>query len=150
VGYDVLGSDDGVAGFRTPLATLHKFNGFADLFLGTPATGLEDFSVGVAGSIGRVKLVAAWHDFKSEEGSVDFGTEINLVATWPVTKRVTVQAKFADYNADGDCESLVGCVCKSCDGWRTFVPQMQRNALRVAPPEREPRLTSLPCGDWRS
>jgi len=100
VGYDVLGSDDGVAGFRTPLATLHKFNGFADLFLGTPATGLEDFSVGVAGSIGRVKLVAAWHDFKSEEGSVDFGTEINLVATWPVTKRVTVQAKFADYNAD--------------------------------------------------
>jgi len=100
VGYDVLGSDDGVAGFRTPLATLHKFQGFADLFLGTPAAGIEDFYLGVAGSAGPVKLAAFWHDFKSEEGSIDYGTEINLVATWPVTKRVTVQAKFADYDAD--------------------------------------------------
>ena len=100
VGYDVLGSDNGIAGFRTPLATLHKFQGFADLFLGTPAAGIEDFQVGVAGKAGPIKLAAIWHDFKSNEGSVDYGTEINLVATWPVTKRVTVQAKFADYNAD--------------------------------------------------
>ena len=100
VGYDVLGSDDGIAGFRTPLATLHKFQGFADLFLGTPAAGIEDFYAGIAGSAGPVKLAAVWHDFQSEEGSVDYGTEINLVATWPVTKRVTVQAKFADYNAN--------------------------------------------------
>ena len=100
VGYDVLGSDNGIAGFRTPLATLHKFQGFADLFLGTPAAGIEDFYVGLAGKAGPVKLAATWHDFQSEEGSIDYGTEINLVATWPVTKRVTLQAKFADYNAD--------------------------------------------------
>jgi len=60
----------------------------------------EDFYAGIAGSAGPVKLAAIWHDFQSEEGSVDYGTEINLVATWPVTKRVTVQAKFADYNAN--------------------------------------------------
>ncbi len=42
VGYELLGSDDGVAAFQTPLATLHKFNGFADQFLVTPAGGLQD------------------------------------------------------------------------------------------------------------
>jgi hypothetical protein len=36
VGYELLGSDNGEYGFATPLATLHKFNGWADQFLGTP------------------------------------------------------------------------------------------------------------------
>ena len=27
LGYEVLGSDSGMMGFQTPLATLHKFNG---------------------------------------------------------------------------------------------------------------------------
>src|SRR5690349_2374957 len=33
---------NGVKGFTTPLATLHKFNGWADKFLTTPANGLDD------------------------------------------------------------------------------------------------------------
>ncbi|WP_258405309.1 hypothetical protein [Shewanella mesophila] len=33
IGYEVLGSDDGKAGFITPLATLHAFNGWTDKFL---------------------------------------------------------------------------------------------------------------------
>src|SRR5690349_6448806 len=33
---------DGVKGFTTPLATLHKFNGWADKFLTTPINGLDD------------------------------------------------------------------------------------------------------------
>jgi hypothetical protein len=33
---------NGVKGFTTPLATLHKFDGWADKFLATPANGLED------------------------------------------------------------------------------------------------------------
>ncbi|MEL6530428.1 MAG: alginate export family protein, partial [Pseudomonadota bacterium] len=37
--YEMLGSDDGVA-FQTPLATLHKFQGAADLFLTTPPDGI--------------------------------------------------------------------------------------------------------------
>ena len=37
----MLGSDGGVAAFQTPLATLHAFNGWADLFLTTPARGLR-------------------------------------------------------------------------------------------------------------
>ncbi len=49
VGYELLGSDDGAARFVTPLATAHKFNGWADAFLdnGGP-NGLQDLYVSVA------------------------------------------------------------------------------------------------------
>ena len=39
LGYEELGGD-GTNAFQTPLATLHKFNGWADKFLSTPANGL--------------------------------------------------------------------------------------------------------------
>ena len=42
LGYELLGSDDGNYGFSTPLATLHKFNGWSDQFLNTPKEGLQD------------------------------------------------------------------------------------------------------------
>lgn len=41
VGYEVLGGN-GTNAFQTPLATLHKFNGWADRFLDTPNAGLRD------------------------------------------------------------------------------------------------------------
>ena len=43
-GWEHLGGD-GSNSFQTPLATLHKFNGWADIFLTTPANGLEDYYV---------------------------------------------------------------------------------------------------------
>ena len=46
VGNEVLGGDaateNNKGAFITPLATLHKFNGWADKFLNTPGDGLED------------------------------------------------------------------------------------------------------------
>lgn len=43
VGMESLGSDNNqTSAFQTPLATLHKFNGWADKFLATPGAGLED------------------------------------------------------------------------------------------------------------
>ena len=54
VGYEVLGSDNnGTASFKTPLATLHKFNGWADKFLVTPAAGLEDLYASLAWKPGK-------------------------------------------------------------------------------------------------
>ncbi len=100
VGYEVLGSDDGLVGFRTPLATLHKFQGWTDKFLNTPGAGIEDFSIGIAGAIGPVRLAATWHDFDADEGSMSYGSEIDVVATYPVSKQFSVQLKFADYDAD--------------------------------------------------
>jgi hypothetical protein len=101
LGYEVLGSDNGV-GFKTPLATLHKFQGWADVFLVTPGDGIEDLYVGVAGSAGPINLAATWHDFQAEQGSADYGTELDLAATWPVNEMWNLQLKYANFMADNN------------------------------------------------
>ncbi|HWV11721.1 MAG TPA: alginate export family protein, partial [Sphingobium sp.] len=59
-GYELLGSDGGATGiaggfaFQTPFATLHKFNGWADKFLTTPATGIQDYCGGIAYSVPKI------------------------------------------------------------------------------------------------
>jgi len=98
-GYEVLGAGDGV-GFKTPLATLHKFQGWADKFLSTPGDGIEDMYVGVNGNLGPVKLTAIYHDFQAEDSKADFGTEIDLVATWPINKQFSIQTTYAAFDAD--------------------------------------------------
>lgn len=100
VGYEILGSDDGSKGFQTPLATGHAFQGFADKFLNTPATGVEDLYAGVNLKAGPVKLIAVVHDFKAAEGSASYGQELDLVAVYPINKQFTAMFKYADYQAD--------------------------------------------------
>ena len=87
-------------GFSTPLATLHKFQGWADKFLGTPGDGIEDIFIGASGHVGPVKLQAVYHDFSAEDSRADFGTEWNLAATWPINKQFSTQLKFADFSSD--------------------------------------------------
>ena len=102
LGYEVLGSDDGTVGFATPLATLHKFNGWADAFLGTPAQGLEDLYISLAGKAFGGKWSVAYHDFSSDEslaGQSDLGDEIDLVYTRKFSDSFSGGIKFADYNA---------------------------------------------------
>lgn len=100
-GYEELGADNGVS-FKTPYATLHKFQGWADQFLATPPDGIEDAYLGIAGAIGVVKLGAYYHDFAAESSSASFGSEIDLVATWPVTKNLNLQLKAASFSADDE------------------------------------------------
>lgn len=102
-GYEVLASDNDV-GFKTPLATLHKFQGWADQFLATPFDGVEDLYGSVSTTLGKIKLVAVYHDFQAEDSGEDFGTEWDLAATWPVNKKFSLQAKVASFNADDSSE----------------------------------------------
>ena len=91
-------------------ATLHKFNGFADKFLGTPVNGLEDFYIDVTYKVKNAPgqlaifngllLKAQYHDFSSEEGSIDYGTEFDFYAKMPLRRGVYVEAKYANYDAD--------------------------------------------------
>lgn len=101
VGYEVLGADttNGKA-FSTPLATLHAFNGWADKFLATPANGLVDTYIKVGGKAAGVNLVAVYHDFSSDEGSMDYGTEIDLMATKKFGDNYLAGFKYASYSAD--------------------------------------------------
>jgi hypothetical protein len=94
---------DGVKGFSTPLATLHKFNGWADKFLTTPVNGLEDryvtAGVTLKGVIGAdsLALVAGWHDYEAEHVSADYGSEVNLSIAAKF-KKVNVMLKLADFD----------------------------------------------------
>ena len=104
IGYEVLGSDDDSDGrFTTPLATLHKFNGFADVFLGTPTAGLEDlygkvgYKTGPVGPLPFINMFAVYHDYDSNEGGLDLGSEINAVVATKLSKKVGLLFKFADY-----------------------------------------------------
>ena len=110
IGYEVLGSDNGVIGFATPLATLHKFNGVTDKFLTTPVTGLEDKYIelkyktaGLTGDwncFNDILLKAQYHDFQSEQGSTDFGSEWHVYVKKTFNKKYFVEAKYADWDAD--------------------------------------------------
>ena len=104
--YEVLSAEKGI-GFSTPLATGHKFAGWADVFTAaTPGTGLEDREAMLVYTrkqvlgIDVLRLTAAYHDFESDGGNINYGDETNLMVTADVWKRVVLLAKYANYDAD--------------------------------------------------
>tara|TARA_Y100001933_G_scaffold182115_1_gene180591 strand:- start:6045 stop:7253 length:1209 start_codon:yes stop_codon:yes gene_type:complete len=100
-GVEVLGSDAGTAAFRTPLATLHKFQGWADKFLNTPAAGIEDVYFGLAGRWDRLTASVVYHELDSEQGDVDYGSEVDVALGYSLSPRVSAQLKASDYDSDG-------------------------------------------------
>ena len=110
VGYEELGSDRGATGgawaFQTPMATLHKFNGTADLFLTTPANGLTDTYVGLAGKFPKVKAIpgltygVTYHWFGSAIQNQKYGNEVDAQVGFRAAK-VNWLVKYANYDAHG-------------------------------------------------
>jgi len=86
--------------FRTPLATLHAFQGWADKFLTTPDAGVEDLYLAITGKALGADLVLRAHDFSAQAGSADWGTELDFSANWPLGKHYAVLLKGATYDAD--------------------------------------------------
>lgn len=101
VGLETLGGD-GTYGFQVPLATNHAFQGWADMFLATPATGVVDTYLNVAAAVPGIggKLVVVYHDFKADQGSASYGDEIDVVYKRPITPNFGMAIKYADYTAD--------------------------------------------------
>ncbi len=83
INYEVLGEKEGSAttGFTTPLATLHKFDGWADVFLGSNnANGLIDTNVRISymnKDFGKIELL--YHTFNAQNGEDDLGSEVDAV-----------------------------------------------------------------------
>lgn len=102
IGYEVLGSDDGKAGFITPLATLHAFNGWTDKFLfggkGNWENGLVDTHFIVTAKLAGLKLLAKYHKFDSDYGDIDMGKEWGVAATYPFAKYYSVGVKYASFS----------------------------------------------------
>jgi hypothetical protein len=104
-GWERLGSDNGRA-VQTPMATLHKFNGWDDLFLTTPPGGLDDAYVSIGRRFDHVLALPglnfslAFHQFDSAAGDLEYGTEWDASAGFRIG-RFALLAKYADYDARG-------------------------------------------------
>jgi len=111
-GYEVLGNDSSVTSsakgapkrfaFQTPLGTKHKFNGYDDVFLNTPAYGLADMYIGASAKIptlignNKIKVETTYHWYSSTEGSSDYGQEFDLVLSSPlnIPKSIPLKGTF--------------------------------------------------------
>lgn len=97
---------NGARGFTTPLASLHPFQGWADVFLTTPADGVRDLNASVSWTdetppVGRaLTLTARAHDFTSDGGDTDFGREFDVLANWRLDQRWSVEAKAAFFDGE--------------------------------------------------
>jgi len=103
IGIETLEGDDNSlvnVAFQTPLATLHKFNGWADMFTVTPAGGLEDAYIQFAAKPGDFIIDARYHNFEAESGSADYGSEIDLRVGYGFTERFRGDLYFADFDGD--------------------------------------------------
>lgn len=87
-------------GFKTPYATLHAWNGWADRFLATPAKGLVDTSATYKGKAGAFTFEAAYHAFEAETDGAKYGTELDASVGYAPTKWLNLLVKAADYKGD--------------------------------------------------
>lgn len=102
LGNETLGSDDGEYGFQTPLATKHAFNGWADGFLLTKDDGLSDSYVRVSGNVNGIKALVAYHEYSTDKGGDDLGSELNLQLLYSFNKNISSGLKYAGYDASGN------------------------------------------------
>jgi hypothetical protein len=107
VGYEVL-EGNGTIGFATPLATLHAFNGWADMFLTTPANGLKDFYMKAAYTVPAdfvaakaLNLAVVWHDYRTDTRNQGIGSEWDLQAELVMDASLSFMAKYASYEGAG-------------------------------------------------
>lgn len=103
-GYESLGGD-GTYAFSTPLATLHAFNGWADIFLTTPTQGLIDqyvfFNFQSDSEKRPLTFRAVYHIFKSEIDNLDYGHELDLLAQIILRKGYLLFMKYSHYQTRG-------------------------------------------------
>ena len=102
---ELLSSGNGNA-FRTPLATLHIHQGWADRFLATPSEGVSNTSINASGKLSEIKYTLEYNSYASDEGGYDFGTEFGamLSYSWPDENKYfagwSVGGKFTTFSAD--------------------------------------------------
>lgn len=108
LGYDAL-EGDGVRGFGSAIGAAHGVNGWADAW--SSAGGIKNFPDGLRDANVTVtvkpkhrwlpaksELMARYHDFDDDRTGADLGREWNLSWITPVTSKMTLQWKYADFD----------------------------------------------------
>lgn len=97
LGHERLGADR-TAAFRTPIATLHPFNGWADVFSTTPGAGLRDgYARASANLPAAVILNVYFHRFTLDRGGARAGDEWDFQLIRRFGAAWTLMAKYADF-----------------------------------------------------
>ena len=107
VGWERL-EGNGTRMFTTPLATVHGFNGWADVFLGASiggglGSGLDDFYLDGSYKVplgGGLLVRAVYHWFTPENGAGSYGRELDLLAVYALSERLDLVAKYADFSTE--------------------------------------------------
>ncbi len=88
--------------FQTPLGTNHAFQGWADLFLVTPAHGIRDVFATASYKMMNDTLVitGVYHDFADDTGSIQYGKEWDFSVMKKFGKHYSLLAKYANFNTD--------------------------------------------------
>ena len=102
VGLEHLG-----AGFKTPLATVHAFNGFADVTDGARISGAHNgitdlYATHTTPLFYGIKWVNALHSFGDDEVSTGYGWEYDSVLIKKFDDHFTALAKFAQFSSNSD------------------------------------------------
>ncbi|MCY4269683.1 MAG: alginate export family protein [Gammaproteobacteria bacterium] len=82
--------------FRTPLATLHRYQGWTDRFLTTPPQGVENTYLALT----TRGFAITWHDFNSEATSAHYGSEWDVSWQYNFNDNYNLLLKYATYNPD--------------------------------------------------
>lgn len=106
-GYEVLGADGNKGQFITPLATLHKFQGWNDMFLGGGSGnivgGIEDRYLSAVSALGGFNITFEYHNLVSDDsgasGMDKLGSELGLSVDRKFGP-VVLGVKYSDYSAD--------------------------------------------------
>ncbi|MEM1083802.1 MAG: alginate export family protein [Verrucomicrobiota bacterium] len=96
-------------GFVTPLATVHKFNGFADVFIGRRIglgggnPGLSDVYLSHSTPLPfwGLKFTQAFHVFGDNDTEFDYGWEYDAVLAKKFNENFLAIAKFAYFDSSG-------------------------------------------------
>lgn len=108
-----LGVEHLDAGFKTPLATVHAFNGFADVTdaarLSGAHNGLTDVYISHTMPIfWGMKWMNVLHAMGDNELSAGYGWEFDSVLTKKFDDHFTAIAKFAQFESEGDNYTVAG------------------------------------------
>ncbi|MDP1666290.1 MAG: alginate export family protein [Methylobacter sp.] len=92
--------------FDTPLGLLHKFGGWADVFLTAPNDGYRDVYASVEKELMGVKLTGFYRDWSDDTSKKHYGNEMDFMISKNFFKHYNLMAKYAYFSADADGTSI--------------------------------------------